>query len=297
MNDRMKKDELISLIESLEIDNNEFWILSSSALVLRGLFPDAGDLDLAVTKKGLEQLKEKYNLKQKENGWYIVNEKTECVLDTKEPYKVERYGNYNLESLEKYFDFLKNSSREKDKIKYNIVRQELDKRKNMEYLDLYDENRNLTGEKVLRSKDMVPTLGKYISIVIVFIENSEGKFLIQKTSKEKGSVFATTGGLVKSGSTPDDTIVTEIKEELGINIDINELKLVKTIKRGFAFQDTYYLKKDIDINELTLQKEEVEYVEWLSVDEINNLIKNEEFRKGNVEPFKYITNNISRDFK
>ena len=50
--------------------------------------------------------------------------------------------------------------------------------------------------------------------VIVFIENSEGKFLIQKTSKEKGSVWATTGGLVSSGYTSDETIVKEIEEEL-----------------------------------------------------------------------------------
>ena len=36
----------------------------------------------------------------------------------------------------------------------------------MEYLDLYDSNGNLTGEKVLRSKDMKPQHGKYIKIVI-----------------------------------------------------------------------------------------------------------------------------------
>ena len=31
MNKRMKKDELLKLIESLKIDKNEFWILSSGA--------------------------------------------------------------------------------------------------------------------------------------------------------------------------------------------------------------------------------------------------------------------------
>ena len=128
MEKRMEKDELLNLIESLKIDATEFWILSSSALVLRGLFPDAGDLDLAVTEKGLEQLKNNYNLKQKENGWYIVNEKIECVLDIKEDWKVEKVGKYYLESLEKYFEYLKTSKREKDKIKYDIVKEELSKR-------------------------------------------------------------------------------------------------------------------------------------------------------------------------
>lgn len=161
----------------------------------------------------------------------------------------------------------------------------------MEYLDLYDNNRNLVGEKVLRSKNMKPEIGKNIIIVIVFIENSEGKFLIQKTSKEKGSIYATTGGLVKSGSTSNKTVVEEIKEELGIDVDFKDLKLLYTEKREFAFQDTYYLKKDINIEDLTLQKDEVEYVKWLSVDEINELIKKDMFRKGNISAFEYIVKN------
>jgi len=156
----------------------------------------------------------------------------------------------------------------------------------MEYLDLYDENQNLIGEKILRSKDMKPEIGKYIKIVIVFIKNNENKFLIQKTSKQKGSVWATTGGLVSSGYTSDETIVKEIEEELGLTIDFKELKHIETLKREFAFQDTYYLEKNININDVKVQEEEVEFVKWLSVEEIKELINNNEFRKGNIMPFE-----------
>ena len=156
----------------------------------------------------------------------------------------------------------------------------------MEYLDLYDENENLIGEKVLRSKDMKLEIGKYIKIVIVFIKNNEDKFLIQKTSKEKGSVWATTGGLVSSGYTSDETIVKEIEEELGLIIDFNELKHIETIKREYAFQDTYYLEKNIEIEDIKVQEEEVELVKWLSIDEIKELINKGEFRKGNIEAFE-----------
>ncbi len=110
----MVKKELEKLIESLKIDRDEYWILSSGALVLRGILTDAGDLDIAVTKKGLEELMENYNLKQKENGWYIVTDKIECVLDTKEDWKTEKLGEYNLESIEKYYSYLLQSKREKD---------------------------------------------------------------------------------------------------------------------------------------------------------------------------------------
>lgn len=161
----------------------------------------------------------------------------------------------------------------------------------MEYLDLYDENRKFIGEKILRSKDMKKEKGKYINIVIVFIENNEGKFLIQMTSKEKGNVFATTGGLVKSGSSSLRTVIEEMNEELGIDVSVDELELIYTEKSEFAFQDIYYLKKDIDINDLKLQESEVEYVKWLSVEEINELIKNDKFRKGNINGFRYILKN------
>lgn len=124
MNKRMKKDELLKLIESLKIDKNEFWILSSGALVLRGIYDDAGDLDIAVTNKGLEELKKNYNLIRKENGWYIVNDEVECVCDgdkDKLKYKPEYNGEYYLQNINEYYEYLKQSSRDKDKVRISIV--------------------------------------------------------------------------------------------------------------------------------------------------------------------------------
>lgn len=124
MNKRMKKDELLKLIESLKIDKNEFWILSSGALVLRGIYDDARDLDIAVTNKGLEELKKNYNLIRKENGWYIVNDEVECVCDgdkDKLKYKPEYNGEYYLQNINEYYEYLKQSSRDKDKVRIPIV--------------------------------------------------------------------------------------------------------------------------------------------------------------------------------
>lgn len=124
MNKRMKKDELLKLIESLKIDKNEFWILSSGALVLRGIYDDAGDLDIAVTNKGLEELKKNYSLIRKENGWYIVNDEVECVCDgdkDKLKYKPEYNGEYYLQNINEYYEYLKQSSRDKDKERIPIV--------------------------------------------------------------------------------------------------------------------------------------------------------------------------------
>lgn len=129
MNERMNKGELEKLISTLKIEKGEYWILSSASLVLRGIYDSAADLDLAVTEKGLKQLKENYNLVQKENGWYIVNDKVECVLDTKEPYKIEKFGEYYLQDIYDYYNFIKNSNREKDKKRIPLIESYINTRK------------------------------------------------------------------------------------------------------------------------------------------------------------------------
>lgn len=121
---RMNKEELIKLIESVKIDKNEFWLLSSGMLVMRDLFPDAGDLDIAVTNKGLEQLKQNYNLIPKGNGFYIVTDNVECVCDGEIEnleFKPELVNGYLCQNIHEYLNHLKNSEREKDKLRISLV--------------------------------------------------------------------------------------------------------------------------------------------------------------------------------
>lgn len=159
----------------------------------------------------------------------------------------------------------------------------------MEYLDLYDKNKKLIGDKIVRTHDKanVPN-NKYINIVLVFIKNCEDKFLLQLTSKEKDSVIATTGGHVKSGQTSLEAILEELKEELGLVIGEDDIELIGTYKRKFAFVDVYYLCKDIDSDELCLQKEEVESVNWYTINEIEELIQQGKIRKGNIDGFNMV---------
>lgn len=162
-----------------------------------------------------------------------------------------------------------------------------------EYTDLYDENKNLTGEKLFREKGtkLIVPKGRYSIVVLAFIENSNGEFLFQMTSKRKKNVWATTGGHVKSGQTSKEAIIEEIKEELGIDINEDEVKLFKTYKYYDAFKDVFYIKKDIDINSLTYEKDEVEYVKYLTKDEILDLINNNgNIRKTNIDSFLDIIN-------
>lgn len=133
MSERMNKEDLIKLMNTLKIDKEEFWVLSSGALVLRDIYEDAGDLDIAVTFKGLEQLKENYNLIEKENGWYIVNDKVECVCDGNIEdlkYKPEELEcGYYAQNIFEYLEYLKSSSREKDMKRIPLVESYIEKLK------------------------------------------------------------------------------------------------------------------------------------------------------------------------
>ena len=93
----------------------------------------------------------------------------------------------------------------------------------IEKRDLYDKNRNLTGETIYKGEE-IPE-GKYINVVLVFIQNSEGKFLIQKRSEIKNGKYATTGGHPKSGETSIQGIITEVKEEIGVDVNPQDLVL------------------------------------------------------------------------
>lgn len=124
----MEKKELINLIEKLKVDKSEIVILSTGSLVLRGIWDSANDLDLAVTKKGLEELKNNYNLVQKPNGFYIVNELVECVEDDMVG-KKELVGKYYLQNIIEYYNFIKNSGREKDIPKIEPIEQYMKQKK------------------------------------------------------------------------------------------------------------------------------------------------------------------------
>ena len=155
----------------------------------------------------------------------------------------------------------------------------------MELRDLYDSKKVLTGE-VIKKGDIVPT-GRYYITVVVLIENDNHEFLLQKRVKSKDGLWAFTGGHPKSGESSIEGIVTEIKEELDISVKQNELTLFKTIRTDDDFVDIYYLKKNININDIHIQKEEVDKVMWASRDDIQKLINENSFSSSHKEFYNH----------
>ncbi len=159
----------------------------------------------------------------------------------------------------------------------------------MEYLNVYDENKNKLSRRILRGERL--NENEHILLSIIIIQNESDEYLIQKTSKEKGSVYATTGGHVLYDETSKDAIMREVKEELGIDISNDEIVFVDSIILGTPIFDVYYLKKNIDLNDVVMQKEEVSDIMYMSKDKVLNLIEADEFKKSHGIIFKEFLSN------
>ena len=154
----------------------------------------------------------------------------------------------------------------------------------MELLDVYNEKGERTGKVVDRSADDASFVdGERIAVAIIYIENDKHEFLIQKTSKQKGNIYSATAGHVLHNEKPIETIIREVKEELGIDISNEDIVDLGCLVVDFPVRFIFYLKKNIDLNELFLQKDEVQEVMYMSEKEIRTEIEKGTMNKDYVQ--------------
>jgi len=150
--------------------------------------------------------------------------------------------------------------------------------------DLYNSNLEKTNKTYFKG-DKVPD-GYYPMVVMIAIENSKGEFLMQRRSKNKGGDWGVTGGHPKSGESPIDGIVTEVKEELGIDIEKDEVIEFNSGCDGKDCYRMYYIKKDINLNDITIQEEELSEVKYFSMQELEDMVERNELNEDQVAFFK-----------
>ena len=158
----------------------------------------------------------------------------------------------------------------------------------MEKRDLYYKDRNKLGI-VINKDDEIPD-GCYILVVMIIMQNSKGEFLIQKRSTMKGGKWALTGGHPKAGENSLEGIISEVREELGIDISSEKIKLMKSNVFDKVIGDIYYVNMEFDLEKVVLQEEEVSDVMLASYSDIINMIKKGEFFKSHSKVFMDIIN-------
>ena len=149
----------------------------------------------------------------------------------------------------------------------------------MELFDLYTADRVKTGRTMVRG-DAVPE-GCYRIVVHVCIFDPEGRMLIQQRQpfKEGWSNMwdITVGGSAVAGDTSRTAAERETREEIGLDIDLTDVRPSLTLYWEHGFDDYYLLTRDVDPDMLRLQYEEVQTVRWATREEILRMIDDGEF--------------------
>lgn len=149
--------------------------------------------------------------------------------------------------------------------------------------DLYNKDSELTGLTYYKG-DNIPD-GYYPMVVMIAIQNSEGKFLMQKRVPAKGGDYGVTGGHPKSGETPYEGIITEVKEELGIDISYKEIIEFNSGCDGVDCYKMYYTKLDISMDEFVIQEEELSEVRWFSMEELEDMVDKKILNQNQIDFF------------
>ena len=155
-----------------------------------------------------------------------------------------------------------------------------------EIRDLYDINSNKTDKTYIKG-DSIPD-GYYPMVVMVVIRNSKGEFLMQKRVESKGGDWGVTGGHPKAGETPIEGIISEVKEELGLDFTNESFIEYDSGCDGKDCYKMYFVTKDLDLKDIVIQEEELTEVKWFSMDELNKMVKIKELNENQIACFNKV---------
>lgn len=143
----------------------------------------------------------------------------------------------------------------------------------MEFNDIYDENRNLTGRVHQRGTPWQS--GEYGVVVCVWLYDGRGHFLLTRRAKGKSfsGTWENSGGAVKAGETSLEAIVRELYEETGIRAEPEEFELLDSDRDRNTFFDHYCLKRSVSLKDIVLLPGETDDVMWASFGKIHWMIR------------------------
>ncbi|MFJ7828260.1 GNAT family N-acetyltransferase [Psychrobacillus sp. NPDC096623] len=149
----------------------------------------------------------------------------------------------------------------------------------MEQWDIFNEFRECTGKTWIRGEKMIA--GDYHQVVHIWIMNKKGEFLIQQRQPWKvgwpNMWDCAAAGSVLIGETSEMGAIREVKEEIGIELQMEHAEVLFTLKFSRGFDDHWLVKQEIDVEHLKLQYEEVADARWATAYEINELVESGDF--------------------
>lgn len=152
----------------------------------------------------------------------------------------------------------------------------------MELIEVLDEKGQKTGQ--ILDKEIVHQNGLWHREVAVWIFNSKGETLVQRRAASKKmnpNKLGLCAGHVPSNEDSITAMVREISEEIGIQVTPNDIHFLITEQKDRSFpnglvnrifNDVYYLIIDKEINEFTIQEEELSELIWIDFLQFKKMI-------------------------
>ena len=146
----------------------------------------------------------------------------------------------------------------------------------MEFNDIYDKNRRLTGR--IHKRGTPWRFGEYGLVVCVWVYDGQGRILLTRRAKGKSyaGTWENSGGAAQAGENSRQAIVRELYEETGIRAEASEFELLTTVRERSIFYDHYCLHRQVPLHQIRLQPGETDGVRWATFDEIHEMIRNKE---------------------
>lgn len=149
----------------------------------------------------------------------------------------------------------------------------------MEKLRVVDKYGNNTEE--ILEREQIHNQNKLHNEITVYIVNKEEKVLLERRSSTRRfspNKLGLLAGHVLAEESPKDGAIREIKEEIGLSINKEEIyplqdKYLVKEPNNNHFMYPFYLILNTN-KKLTIQKEEVTNIYWYTIDEIIDMINN-----------------------
>lgn len=149
----------------------------------------------------------------------------------------------------------------------------------MEYWDIYDKNKKLTGRRMKRN-DWCLKDDEYHLTVLGVIRRPDGKYLITRRVMTKAWApgwWEVSGGAAQAGESSEEAVHREVLEETGLDVAGCDGGYMFTYHRENPgkgdnyFVDVYRFEKDFKEEDLHLQVEETAGYKIATLDEIKAL--------------------------
>ena len=147
-----------------------------------------------------------------------------------------------------------------------------------ELCDIYNINGIKTGKIFERGGDLKED--EFQLVTNIWIINNNLQILIQKRSEDKKispNIWATHGGCVTINETSFNGCIREAYEEIGIVLNIKNIELLTSSTSDNLIMDNYIVMQEFNISSAILQVEEVSDLKWVSLNELEDMVKNKTF--------------------